>query len=141
MLLLPGTGGGDGGGSGDRGESAPVDRMLLRGGQAGDGAGRIRSALLARVASSRDAVAAGAGVSDRGEGEGEQRRECRGRGGERERQKGAADLVPLTEPEIQRLLLAMVWPQLRTMEKAPLWLHWRRRHQAVVKACHHRKRR
>jgi len=33
-------------------------------------------------------------------------------------QKGADDLVPLTEPEGRRLLIAMVWPRLNDDEQA-----------------------
>ena len=49
-------------------------------------------------------------------------------------------LIPLTEPEIRRLMLIIVWPQLRDAEKALIWSYWRRRHQAIAKICHYKKR-
>ena len=42
-------------------------------------------------------------------------------------------LVPLTEPEVRRLLLAIVLPRLQSSEEALLWSHWRRHHQAVAR--------
>ena len=51
------------------------------------------------------------------------------------------ELVPLTEPEIRRLLLAIVWPRLVDSEKALLWSYWRRKHQALAMKCHYKKRR
>ena len=49
-------------------------------------------------------------------------------------------LVPLTEPEVRRLLLAIVLPRLQSSEEALLWSHWRRHHQAVARRCHYRAR-
>jgi len=49
-------------------------------------------------------------------------------------------LVPVTEPEIRRLLLAVIWPRLSEAEKALLWSEWRRRHQAIARQCHYKKR-
>jgi len=46
----------------------------------------------------------------------------------------------VTEPEIGRLLLQIVWPQLREVKRALLWSYWRRRHQAVARDCHYKKR-
>ncbi|PSP18000.1 MAG: hypothetical protein BRC58_04815 [Cyanobacteria bacterium QS_8_64_29] len=50
------------------------------------------------------------------------------------------NLVPLTEPEVRRLLLAIVLPKLQRAEQALLWSHWRRHHQAVARRCHYRAR-
>jgi len=49
-------------------------------------------------------------------------------------------LIPLTEPEIRRLLLAVAWPRLTEVEKALVWSDWRRRHQATARRCHYKKR-
>jgi hypothetical protein len=51
-----------------------------------------------------------------------------------------ADLVPLTEPEVRRLMLAVAWPLLNDAERALAWSHWRRRHQATARRCHYRAR-
>lgn len=48
--------------------------------------------------------------------------------------------MPLTEPEVRRLLVAIVWPRLCHAEKALLWSQWRRHHQAVAQRCHYRAR-
>lgn len=50
------------------------------------------------------------------------------------------DLVPLTEPEVRRLLVHIVWPKLTNIERALMWSTWRRRHQAIAKPCHYRTR-
>ena len=47
------------------------------------------------------------------------------------------DLIPLTEPEVRRLLLSVVWPRLTNTEQALAWSTWRRHHQAVAKHCHY----
>jgi len=52
----------------------------------------------------------------------------------------SGDLIPLTEPEVRRLLIAIVWPRLTTIEQALTWSTWRRRHQATAQRCHYRKR-
>jgi hypothetical protein len=48
--------------------------------------------------------------------------------------------VPLTEPEIRRMLIAIIWPKMNEVEKTLLWSFWRRRHQAIAKYCHYKKR-
>jgi SRSO17 transposase len=49
-------------------------------------------------------------------------------------------LVPVTEPEIRRLMLLIVWPHLMDAEKALVWSYWRRRHQAIARDYHYKKR-
>jgi hypothetical protein len=49
-------------------------------------------------------------------------------------------LIPLTEPEIRRLLIQIIWPRLNFTEKILAWSDWRRRHQAIAQRCHYRKR-
>ena len=56
------------------------------------------------------------------------------------------ELVPLTVPEIRRLLAALglaVTPSARSSgegERVLAWSAWRRRHQAVAMRCHYRHR-
>ncbi len=54
--------------------------------------------------------------------------------------KRGVDLVPVTEPEIRRLMLAIVWPRFNDVERALAWSAWRRHHQAVAKYYHYRAR-
>ncbi|MET7356462.1 IS701 family transposase [Streptomyces mirabilis] len=53
---------------------------------------------------------------------------------------GPAHLVPLTCPELVRLLRAFVLtPPVRDAEHILHWMAWRRRHQAIARACHQRR--
>jgi hypothetical protein len=49
-------------------------------------------------------------------------------------------LVPLSVPEIRRLLAALVWRLTPDPSGALGWSLWRRRHQARVRRCHWRRR-
>jgi hypothetical protein len=49
-------------------------------------------------------------------------------------------LIPLTVPEVRRLLLGLVWDRLTPAERVLAWSEWRRRHQAKARACHYKKR-
>ena len=49
-------------------------------------------------------------------------------------------LVPLTVAEIRRLLWRLVWPVIPATASVLAWSYWRRRHQAVARACHYKKR-
>ncbi len=55
--------------------------------------------------------------------------------------KKSEKLVPLTEPEIRRLFVVIVWLRMSEGEKSRLWSHWRREHQAIARECHYKKRR
>ena len=68
-----------------------------------------------------------------------------GTGGRKRRPKGGAlqldvELIPLTVPEVRRLLVALVWltppPVTHTMH----WSFWRRRHQARARRSHYKRR-
>jgi hypothetical protein len=52
----------------------------------------------------------------------------------------AIELLPLTLPEVRRLLFALVWPPPR-VEQVVRWSAWRRRHQARAKQAHIKRRR
>src|SRR6266508_716871 len=49
-------------------------------------------------------------------------------------------LIPLTVPEVRRLIMRVAWPHLTPAERVLAWSSWRRHHQAVAQACHYRKR-
>ncbi|GIH64697.1 hypothetical protein Msi02_55140 [Microbispora siamensis] len=48
--------------------------------------------------------------------------------------------LPLTMPEIRRLLAALTLTRHRRIEEIPHWSHWRRRHQATARRCHYQRR-
>jgi hypothetical protein len=50
------------------------------------------------------------------------------------------DLLPLTVPEVRRLLWHLVWIPPPNPKAAVSWSHWRRRHQQRAKHCHWRRR-
>ena len=50
------------------------------------------------------------------------------------------DLIPLTVPEVRRLLCRLVWSRPRAREHVLAWSTWRRRHQQRAKISHHRRR-
>lgn len=51
----------------------------------------------------------------------------------------AEALIPLTVPEVRRLLWRLVWGCLPTPKQVCQWSWWRRRHQAVAKRCHYKR--
>jgi hypothetical protein len=52
----------------------------------------------------------------------------------------AAGLLPLTVPEVRRLLWHLVWEQPPSVEAVEHWSVWRRRHQQRACECHWRTR-
>jgi hypothetical protein len=52
----------------------------------------------------------------------------------------ALDLIPLTVPEVRRLLWRLLWRQLPPPGAVLAWSRWRRRHQATARRCHYRRR-
>ena len=52
----------------------------------------------------------------------------------------AAELIPLTVPEVRRLLWRLVWRTLPPPELVLAWSRWRRRHQAQARRCHYQRR-
>lgn len=52
----------------------------------------------------------------------------------------AVDLLPLTVPEVRRLLWALVWHTPPVPETVLQWSVWRRRHQARAKHSHLKRR-
>lgn len=53
----------------------------------------------------------------------------------------AVELIPLTVPEVRRLLWGLVLARTVPPERALGWSRWRRCHQALAKRCHYRRRR
>jgi len=50
------------------------------------------------------------------------------------------DLIPLTVPEVRRLLCRLVWTRPRAREHVLAWSTWRRRHQRRAEISHYRRR-
>jgi hypothetical protein len=48
--------------------------------------------------------------------------------------------VPLSVPEVRRLLAALVWRLADDPNVVLAWSGWRRRHQARARRCHWRRR-
>ena len=49
------------------------------------------------------------------------------------------ELIPLTVPEVRRLLVALVWSTPPPEERTLGWSIWRRRHQARARRCHYKR--
>lgn len=54
--------------------------------------------------------------------------------------KGGERLVPLSVPEVRKLLLKLLWAAVPEDEEILAWSAWRRRHQHTARECHYRKR-
>lgn len=54
--------------------------------------------------------------------------------------EAAEELLPLTVPEVRRLLRGLVWRSAPPEGRMLHWSQWRRRHQARAKRCHYRRR-
>src|SRR5260221_348989 len=120
-------------GAGRPGGGHPLaGRAGLRAGQAGGGARRVRGAPLDRLVSAYHPGHAGVGLPHGGP---PTRPRGRQRGGFPQEEGGAltpaqaVDLLPLTVPEVRRLLLALVWHAPPPPAAVLHWSVWRRRHQ------------
>jgi SRSO17 transposase len=51
-----------------------------------------------------------------------------------------ADVLPLTVPEVRKLLCRLLWAPTAPADQVLAWSHWRRRHQARARWCHYRRR-
>jgi hypothetical protein len=52
----------------------------------------------------------------------------------------AAELLPLTVPEVRRLLWRLLWARAPDADAVLSWSRWRRRHQQRARRCHWRRR-
>jgi len=52
----------------------------------------------------------------------------------------AAELIPLTVPEVRRLLWHLVWRRQPPPDEVLAWSRWRRRHQARAHISHYKRR-
>jgi hypothetical protein len=50
------------------------------------------------------------------------------------------ELLPLTVPEVRRLLRLVMRGAEPSRQRRRAWSYWRRRHQARAKRCHYRRR-
>src|SRR4051812_9701279 len=109
--------------------AALAGRGVLRGRQAGGGPGGLRGAELARLAPARHPRHAGARPPGRPAGRAER--------GQRGRRAARELLVPLSVPELRRLIVRLApGRDPPTAGFVLAWSFWRRAHQAVAQACH-----
>ena len=50
------------------------------------------------------------------------------------------ELIPITAPEVRRLLTRLVWTENQLPDFILSWSWWRRRHQARARQCHYKRR-
>ena len=50
------------------------------------------------------------------------------------------ELIPVTVPEVRRLLTRLVWTERQAPALILHWSWWRRRHQARARQCHYKRR-
>ena len=50
------------------------------------------------------------------------------------------ELIPVTVPEVRRLLTRLVWTDNQPPDFILYWSWWRRRHQARAQRCHYKRR-
>ena len=50
------------------------------------------------------------------------------------------ELIPVTVPEVRRLLTRLVWTENKLPDLILSWSWWRRRHQALARQCHYKRR-
>lgn len=51
-----------------------------------------------------------------------------------------SELVPLSLPEVRRLLWLLLWSRRAELEQVLAWSLWRRRHQRRAQICHYKRR-
>src|SRR5215468_8085342 len=51
----------------------------------------------------------------------------------------AEELIPLTVPEVRRLIWWLVWREMPAPEQVVKWSRWRRKHQARAKRAHYKR--
>ena len=51
-----------------------------------------------------------------------------------------AELIPLTVPEVRRLLCRLLWSRRENADLTVGWSRWRRRHQARASRAHYKRR-
>jgi SRSO17 transposase len=109
----------------------------LRAGQGRGRPGPLRGPQVAGLVPPHHAGAAGACVPGRHPRPGRQSRAGKGgRGGV----NGGLGLLPLTVPEVRRLLVALVWTTPVRPGFVLAWSRWRRRHQARARRAHYHRR-
>src|SRR5215217_9425074 len=112
------------GGVGAGGRGALEHRRPVQTGQGAGGIGPLRSPQLAGLVSAYHPRPVGTHGPRR-----------------RDPEKGGSPCpvhIPLTVPEIRRLLVRLLWVAVHTPDEVAAWSRWRRRHQKVAQECHRR---
>jgi len=123
------------GGLGAHRRGALDDRGVLGSGERGGRPRSLRGPSLGRLVSPRHAGFARPRLSG---GNPPPRSGGRGKGGGVKR--ADETLLPLTVPEVRRLLWRLVWAAPRDNHQVLAWSTWRRRHQARARRCHYQRR-
>jgi hypothetical protein len=59
---------------------------------------------------------------------------------DRHKKNKAEELIPLTVPEVRRLLWWLVWGKMPSEQQVVEWSKWRHQHQAKARRCHYKRR-
>ena len=101
------------------------------------GTGPVRGAPVGWLVPAHHPGDAGPSLSGGGQAPGNGPRMAGRKGGCRSRDEG---LIPLTVPEVRRLLTRLVWTATPSTDFVLSWSQWRRRHQARARRCHYQRR-
>ena len=125
------------GGSGSGGRDPLGDRGRLPAGQERGRSGPLRGPQMARLVPAHHPGPAGPCLPGRHPHQGHQQQPRKGGRGSLTSQLG---LLPLTVPEVRRLLVALVWTAPIEPGLVLAWSRWRRRHQARARRAHYQRR-
>ena len=108
----------------------PRERACSR--EGGGWVGPVRGAAVGWLVPAHHAGDAGPRLSDGDQASGNRRGRKRGHYGPDE------ELIPVTVPEVRRLLTRLVWTETQPPDFILYWSWWRRRHQARAQQCHYK---
>ena len=112
-------------------------RGMLRGGQGTGGTGPVRGTQMGWLVSPHHPGDVGSRLPGGDQVLCEDTGMPGGKGGRPSRDRS---LIPLTVPEVRRLLTRLIWTQNRSADFVLSWSHWRRRHQARAQQSHYQRR-
>ena len=110
---------------------------MLRGGQGTGGTGPVRGTQMGWLVSPHHPGDAGSRLPGGDQVLCEDTGMPGGKGGGPSRDRS---LIPLTVPEVRRLLTRLIWTPNRSADFVLSWSHWRRRHQARAQQSHYQRR-
>ena len=114
-----------------------IEEGMFRGGQGTGGTGPVRGAEVGRVVPAHHAGDVGSRLLGSDQASRNGTRLPRGKGGCPSRDRS---LIPLTVPEVRRLITRLIWTENQMPYFILYWSWWRRRHQARARQCHYKRR-